>query len=50
MSTAMLGTVPIYDALGYYDKDLKILQQRFLEVVESMGKMRWICYYSCWAK
>ena len=22
MSTAMIGTVPIYDALGYYDKDL----------------------------
>lgn len=39
MSTAMLGTVPIYDALGYYDKDLKdITAEEFFEVVEKHGK------------
>ena len=39
MSTAMLGTVPIYDALGYYDKDLKDLTAKeFLEVVEKHGQ------------
>lgn len=39
MSTAMLGTVPIYDALGYYDKDLKDLTAReFLDVVEKHGQ------------
>ena len=39
MSTAMIGTVPIYDALGYYDKDLKDLTAReFLDVVEKHGQ------------
>ena len=39
MSKAMLGTVPIYDALGYYDKDLKDLTAKeFLEVVEKHGQ------------
>lgn len=39
MSTAMLGTVPIYDALGYYDKDLKdITAEEFFEVVEKHGR------------
>lgn len=39
MSTAMLGTVPIYDALGYYDKDLKDLTAKeFIEVVEKHGQ------------
>ena len=39
MSTAMLGTVPLYDALGYYDKDLKDLTAReFLDVVEKHGQ------------
>ena len=39
MSTAMIGTVPIYDALGYYDKDLKDLTAKeFLEVVEKHGQ------------
>ena len=39
MSTTMLGTVPIYDALGYYDKDLKDLTAKeFLEVVEKHGQ------------
>ncbi len=33
-SPAMIGTVPIYDAVGYLDKDLKnITAQDFLEVV-----------------
>lgn len=39
MSTAMFGTVPIYDALGYYDKDLKDLTAKeFLDVVEKHGQ------------
>lgn len=39
MSTAMLGTVPIYDALGYYDKDLRdITAEEFFEVVEKHGR------------
>ena len=39
MSTAMLGTVPIYDAVGFYDKELKdITAEEFLEVVEKHGK------------
>ncbi len=34
-SPAMIGTVPIYDAVGYYDKDLKdISVDDFFEVVE----------------
>ena len=33
-STAMIGTVPVYDAVGYFDKDLAALTARdFLEVV-----------------
>ena len=39
MSTAMLWTFPIYDALGYYDKDLKDLTAKeFLDVVEKHGQ------------
>lgn len=39
MSQAMLGTVPIYDAVGFYDKELKdITAQEFLDVVEKHGK------------
>lgn len=35
MSTAMIGTVPVYDALCYYDKDLKdISAGEFLKIVE----------------
>ncbi|MFZ5986276.1 MAG: phosphomethylpyrimidine synthase ThiC [Bacillota bacterium] len=35
ISPAMIGTVPIYDAVGFYDKDLKnITSEEFLEVVE----------------
>lgn len=35
-STAMIGTVPMYDAIGYLEKDLaKISAKDFLKVVES---------------
>ncbi|WP_094549162.1 phosphomethylpyrimidine synthase ThiC [Petroclostridium xylanilyticum] len=35
ISRAMIGTVPIYDAVGFYDKELKdITEQEFLDVVE----------------
>lgn len=35
MSPAMIGTVPIYDAVGFYDKDLSsISAEEFLEVVQ----------------
>lgn len=38
-STAMIGTVPIYDALGFYDKELQdITAKEFLEVVEKHAK------------
>ena len=39
MSTAMIGTVPIYDAVGFYDKELKdITAEEFLKVVEKHGE------------
>lgn len=39
MSTAMLGTVPIYDAIGFYDKELKdITVDEFFKVVEKHGE------------
>ncbi|GAB6169541.1 phosphomethylpyrimidine synthase ThiC [Clostridium carnis] len=39
MSTVMLGTVPIYDAVGFYEKELKdITAEEFLDVVEKHGK------------
>jgi len=39
MSPAMIGTVPVYDALGFYDKELKDIQpEEFLEVVEKHGQ------------
>lgn len=39
MSTAMLGTVPVYDAVGFYDKELKdITAEEFLKVVEKHGQ------------
>ncbi|MBK1811479.1 phosphomethylpyrimidine synthase ThiC [Clostridium sp. YIM B02505] len=39
MSTAMLGTVPMYDAIGFYDKDLKdITVDEFFRVVEKHGE------------
>jgi len=35
MSPAMIGTVPVYDAVGFYDKELKdITAEEFLKVVE----------------
>lgn len=38
-STAMIGTVPMYDAIGYLEKDLlDISAQNFLEVVEAHAK------------
>ncbi len=34
MSSAMIGTVPVYDAIGFYDKELKdITVEEFLDVV-----------------
>ncbi|SFC61918.1 phosphomethylpyrimidine synthase ThiC [Clostridium uliginosum] len=39
ISPAMIGTVPIYDALGFYDKELKdITVDEFFDVVEKHGK------------
>ena len=39
MSTAMIGTVPIYDAVGFYDKELKdISEKEFLDVVRKHGQ------------
>ncbi|AZR73195.1 phosphomethylpyrimidine synthase [Anoxybacter fermentans] len=35
MSPAMIGTVPVYDAIGFYDKELKdITAEEFIKVVE----------------
>lgn len=39
MSSAMIGTVPIYDAVGFYDKELKdITEEEFLNVIEKQAK------------
>ena len=39
MSSAMIGTVPIYDAVGFYDKELKdITEKEFLDVVRKHGE------------
>lgn len=39
MSTAMVGTVPVYDAIGFYDKELKdIKADEFLDVVRKHGE------------
>lgn len=39
MSHAMIGTVPIYDAVGFYDKELKdITAEEFLRVVEKQAQ------------
>ena len=39
ISTAMLGTVPMYDALGFHDKDLKdITVDEFFQVIEKHGQ------------
>ncbi len=38
-SSAMIGTVPVYDALGFYEKELKSIKpQEFLDVVEKHGQ------------
>ncbi|MTI49005.1 phosphomethylpyrimidine synthase ThiC [Sporosalibacterium faouarense] len=38
-SNAMIGTVPIYDAVGFYDKELQdITAEEFLKVVEKHGE------------
>jgi phosphomethylpyrimidine synthase len=38
-STAMIGTVPVYDALGFYEKELsEIKAGEFLKVVEKHGE------------
>ncbi|GAA0747150.1 phosphomethylpyrimidine synthase ThiC [Clostridium oceanicum] len=39
ISKAMIGTVPVYDAVGFYDKELKdITSDEFLKVVEKHAK------------
>jgi len=38
-SSAMIGTVPVYDALGFYDKELQDIEAKeFLDVVEKHGQ------------
>ncbi|MHB1393535.1 MAG: phosphomethylpyrimidine synthase ThiC [Clostridia bacterium] len=39
MSTAMIGTVPVYDAVGFYDKDLEsITSDEFIRVIEKHAR------------
>ncbi|NLJ98368.1 MAG: phosphomethylpyrimidine synthase ThiC [Tissierellia bacterium] len=39
MSPAMIGTVPVYDAVGFYDKELKdITEKEFLDVARKHGE------------
>ena len=39
VSDAMIGTVPIYDAVGFYDKELQdITAKEFLDVVRKHGE------------
>lgn len=39
ISSAMIGTVPVYDAIGFYDKELKdITADEFLDVVRKHAK------------
>ncbi|MEN6325538.1 MAG: phosphomethylpyrimidine synthase ThiC [Syntrophomonas sp.] len=39
MSTAMIGTVPVYDAMGFYEKELQdISSEEFLKVVETHAR------------
>lgn len=39
MSPAMIGTVPVYDAFGFYEKDLKDIEpEEFLRVVDKHGQ------------
>lgn len=42
VSPAMIGTVPMYDAIGYLEKDLlKITPEDFLRVVEAHAEKAW---------
>jgi phosphomethylpyrimidine synthase len=39
ISPAMIGTVPIYDAIGFYEKELKdITEKEFLDVIEKHAR------------
>jgi len=39
MSSAMIGTVPVYDAVGFYDKDLEnITSKEFIDVIEKHAR------------
>lgn len=39
MSPAIIGTVPVYDAVGFYDKELKdITEKEFLDVARKHGE------------
>ncbi len=39
MSSAMIGTVPVYDAVGFYDKELsEITSREFLDVAQKHAK------------
>lgn len=39
VSSSMIGTVPVYDAVGFYDKELKdITSEEFLDVVRKHGE------------
>lgn len=39
ISPAMIGTVPIYDAVGFYDKELSdITEQEFIDVIEKHAR------------
>ncbi|MCG4586754.1 phosphomethylpyrimidine synthase ThiC, partial [Anaerosalibacter bizertensis] len=39
MSSAIVGTVPVYDAVGFYDKELKdITSKEFLDVARKHGE------------
>ena len=39
MSTAMIGTVPVYDAVGFYEKDLEsITSDEFIRVIEKHAR------------
>lgn len=43
LSPAMIGTVPMYDAIGYLEKDLlDITAQDFFKVVRAQRKKGWI--------
>ena len=47
MSPAMIGTVPMYDAIGYLEKDLlEITAKDFLRVVEAHAQ-EFLCSHSC---